>query len=272
MMNNGVFIQEFAIVQSNKLISETMWEAILESPEIAESAMPGQFVNILPSKDWDHIMRRPMSIGGTDGNSIKVLYKVIGPGTELMSNWKKGDTVDLIGPLGNQWEINQEKQSLLIAGGVGVVPLLFLQLELNMQSISHQFIMGARTKSDHFLQHNPESGIWLTTDDGSMGISGNVISALEEIEKNTHSDKIKIYTCGPSVMLESVRNYALKNNNIECEIALECIMACGIGICQGCAVEMIYTNSNTDTYRDRFKLVCIDGPIYKAESLKTCLV
>ena len=131
MMNNGTFIQEYSIVQSNKLISETMWKTILESPRIAESAKPGQFVNILPSKDWDRVMRRPMSIGGIEGNSIKVLYKAIGPGTELMSNWEKGDRVDIIGPLGNQWGSTQEKQPILIAGGVGVVPLLFLKQELN---------------------------------------------------------------------------------------------------------------------------------------------
>ncbi len=268
-MNN--YIQEISSVVSNKLISETMWEAILESPKIAALAKPGQFVNILPSNNWDHVMRRPMSIGGTDNGTIKILYKVIGDGTNIMSQWNTNDVVDLIGPLGNKWDINTEKKPVLVSGGVGVVPLLFLRQILKSNFTDHLFLMGARTKNEHFLTHEPRNGVWLTTDDGTAGLSGNVINALEYIIEDINLENIKLYGCGPSVMLESVKKYA-ESHNVECEVALECIMACGIGICQGCAVEMNHPHKQNDSYRDRFKLVCVDGPVYKANELKTCLV
>ena len=95
-MNSKIkYIQEYSKVISNKLISENIWETILESPNIAHIAKPGQFINILPDKNWNHVMRRPMSIGGTDKDTIRILFKIVGPGTNSMSKWKKGEIPDL---------------------------------------------------------------------------------------------------------------------------------------------------------------------------------
>ena len=269
-MNNIRYIQEYSKVISNKLISENLWETILESPKIAQIAKPGQFINILPKKKWNHVMRRPMSIGGTNKDNIKILFKIIGPGTNLMAQWKEGDKIDIIGPLGNKWGNSKNRLPILISGGVGVVPLLFLREYFQSQNIEHIFIMGARTKYEHFMDHNPDLGVWLSTDDGSYGIKGDVLKVIHEIADKQNINNFKIFACGPSQMLESIRNYS-NNNNIECELALECVMACGIGICQGCAVEMSHKKYKNKSYRNQIKLVCIDGPIFKGEELKSCL-
>ena len=100
------YIQEYSKVISNKLISENMWETILESPKIAQIAKPGQFINIFPEKKWNYVMRRPMSIASQGNGEISIIYKANGEGTRIMANWGIDTKVDLFGPLGNYWEDN----------------------------------------------------------------------------------------------------------------------------------------------------------------------
>ena len=136
--------------------------------------------------------------------------------------------------------------------------------------ISHLFF-GARKKEEHFIDHNPDKNIYISTDDGSAGIKGNLFEAMKSIfDINDFKDK-SIYVCGPPMMMEAVRKFSVEHD-IECHLALETIMACGIGICQGCTVEKCSSESSTDTYRNKYELVCMDGPIYKANEVKTCLL
>ena len=124
------YLNEIAYVRSNTLIAENTYKAILKAPKISEISKPGQFVNILPSDDWEKAMRRPMSLAGVREDNIELIYKVFGEGTYLMSKWSVNDKIDIIGPLGNFWS-NFEKTPILIGGGVGIAPIMYLSNYLN---------------------------------------------------------------------------------------------------------------------------------------------
>ena len=261
-----MIFNESARVISNKEIAFNTYESYIYSPQIAKLALPGQFINILPSADWVNVMRRPMSIASQVDDSISIIYKPIGIGTEIMKEWKVNDRVDIIGPLGNHWIRYENYYPILIGGGVGIAPILNLHNDLNDKSISHTLIMRAQSKRDHFIEHQPEKSIYMATDDGSVGIKGNVIDVLDSL---CSKDKLKIFSCGPPAMMEALKVYS-NINNIKCDLALETVMACGIGICQGCSVELEGNKENKHSYRDKFSLVCMDGPIFDAKKVKTC--
>ena len=262
IMNNSIF-KEICVVISNENIALNIYEAILQAPKISSVSKPGQFINILPSKTWNNVMRRPMSIAWQKNNQISVIYKVFGDGTYLMSNWKKGDEIDIIGPLGNHWSVGNKYYPILIGGGVGIAPIMNLHLHLNENNISHSLIMGARDKEEHFMKHDPSNNVFLSTEKDDMGFKGNVIDALDLVQKDI-DNRMKIYSCGPPGMMNAVRKYAL-NQQLECDLALETIMACGVGICQGCTI--VRNSENKDTYREKYALACIDGPIFNIKEL-----
>jgi len=188
----------------------------------------------------------------------------------MMSNWVKGEYVDFIGPLGNYWEDYNDYLPILVGGGVGIAPILNFHNHLLDKKNNHILIMGARHKGEHFLIHDPDKQVYMSTDDGSLGIKGNVVDVLQSIYSNKlNNSNVKIFSCGPPQMMESVKLFSLKHS-LKCDLALETIMACGIGICQGCTVERKVEESTADSYRDRFVLACLDGPIFSAEEIITC--
>ena len=117
---------EIANVISNEEISKGIYQTVFYAPEISANSHPGQFVNILPSSNWENVMRRPMSIASQGNNEISIIYKAVGEGTRIMANWEKDTQVDLIGPLGNYWEGYKSGSPILIGGGVGIAPILNL--------------------------------------------------------------------------------------------------------------------------------------------------
>jgi len=268
-MINSIF-NEKAIISSNELIAFNTYQATMLAPKASKSILPGQFINISPNDSWDKVMRRPMSVSSCDGELIGIIYKVVGEGTKIMSDWKEGDEVDIIGPLGNFWSNFNEKIPLIIGGGVGVAPILFLHKHLNDKGIKHHMIMGARNKDEHFLKHSVDENhhCILTTDDGSLGVEGNVLDGIKLID---NLEGCKIFVCGPPLMMESVKLLSEKEN-ILCDIALETVMACGFGICQGCTVEFKNNKTEEHSYRNKYGLVCCDGPIFNAKDIKTCLL
>ena len=129
--------------------------------------------------------------------------------------------------------------------------------------------MGARSHMEHFLKHDLDKRIMLSTDDGSAGLKGNVVDALKTLKLDC--ENIKIFSCGPPLMMESIKEYA-NINKIDCDLALETIMACGFGICQGCTVEFCIDSKQDHSYRSKFGLVCLDGPIFNAKDIRTCIL
>ncbi|MBL4658364.1 MAG: dihydroorotate dehydrogenase electron transfer subunit [Flavobacteriales bacterium] len=260
--------QESATVKSTEEIAQNTFQVFFDSPQIAGSIKPGQFINILPSTNWDMVMRRPMSVSGVEGNDIGIIFKAVGPGTNLMRDWSIGERVELIGPLGNSWGVS-EKLPVLIGGGVGIAPTWFLHNQLNEANTQNYLIMGSRVGSEHFIEHTPEKKLVMCTDDGSFGVKGNVLNGLDLIRDEIDLNNVKLFVCGPAPMMEAVREVAVAEN-IECEIALETVMACGFGICQGCTMEYVSNGEASDTYRNKFGLVCMDGPVFKAGEIKSC--
>tara|TARA_B100000029_G_scaffold161415_1_gene157377 strand:+ start:5414 stop:6211 length:798 start_codon:yes stop_codon:yes gene_type:complete len=261
--------KEIAKVISTTEIAENIYKTCLKSPNIAGKVKPGQFINILPSFSWNKVMRRPMSIASQEGEQISIIYKVIGEGTKLMKDWKLNENVDIIGPLGNYWQGYDSVTPILIAGGVGIAPILNLHSTLKRKKIDHYLIMGARNNREHFIDHEPNKNIYLSTDDGSLGIKGNVIDAIDSIDSINKIKNSKIYVCGPSLMMESIRKYSL-SKQFKCDAALETIMACGIGICQGCTVEKSISIKFDNSYRKKYVLACIDGPIFNVKEIVSC--
>ena len=272
------YVNEIAEVISNDKIAKNIYKVRLKAPKITDLSEVGQFVNILPDSNWEKAMRRPMSIAEKNKkeNCIELIYKVFGEGTQLMNDWIRGDKIDIIGPLGNGWDVSNiidgDKLPVLMGGGVGIAPIMSLYQYIANYKKNALLIMGARNFDEHFLNHKINELVVLSTDDGSLGVKGNVIDALEHaIDKidEINLNQIEIFCCGPPMMMESVKKYS-DLNNIDCQVALETIMACGFGICQGCTVEYDNDEDSGHSYRCRFGLVCLDGTVFNAKNIKTC--
>ena len=258
-----MMFKEIVRVISNNQLALDIYEAKLYAPKISSICKPGQFINIMPSDSWNNVMRRPMSIASSYKDTISIIYKIFGSGTKIMSEWKQNQAVDVIGPLGNFWSGYEEKMPVLIGGGVGIAPILFLHDNLNTLNIQHITIVGAKNEKEHFLEHNPSKDIYLSTDMGGNGVKGNVIDVLNDLALSNNT--VKIFGCGPHGMMNAIIDYSNKNN-IDCDLALETVMACGIGICQGCTIVKS-TSAKNHSYRDKYALACEDGPIFNIKEL-----
>jgi dihydroorotate dehydrogenase electron transfer subunit len=261
-----VIIEESRVV-SNGELAAGIHQIEFRSPVIASNAKPGQFVNILISDHWEPLLRRPMSVAGSGGDRIRLIYRVVGRGTGAMASWQPDRRVSLLGPLGNGWKHDPGTNAVLLGGGVGIAPILFLHEKLLETGVEHQLIMGARDRSEHFLEHKPKHNIWLTTDNGSLGVKGTVLDGLLKVLPDTASKNIRIFGCGPRPMLEALRSF-VREHGMLCQIATEEVMGCGIGICQGCNVA-ISTSARKDVSdaESSYKLACIDGPVFWAHEL-----
>jgi len=186
---------------------------------------PGQFINILSGDGWEHPVRRPMSIANVRGEKIDIIYKIIGYMTKHLSLKTPGNSINILGPLGNIFTEWENTKTILVGGGVGLAPILNLY-EFCPDST---LIIGARNADEHFMQHKPEESIYLTTDDASLGITGNVLNALEKLDLN---DQPIIYACGPEPMLKAIQHFAAENK-IKAQLSVESYMGCGVGLCQG---------------------------------------
>lgn len=220
---------------------------------------PGQFVEIHVVDSPTTFLRRPISVNFIDKskNELWLLIQQIGDGTKRMAEYKKGDIVNLLLPLGNTFTSpnNNNSELLLIGGGVGTAPMLYLGAQLKEQGFKPNFLLGARSSQDLLqLDEFAKYGeVYTTTEDASHGEKGYVTnhSVLKQ-KKFTH-----IYTCGPKPMMMAVANYAHKNE-INCEVSLENTMACGFGVCL-CCIE--------NTQRGNV-CVCTEGPVFNIKELK----
>jgi dihydroorotate dehydrogenase electron transfer subunit len=203
-------------------------------------------------------LRRPLSVHDVDydKNTIKLLVQIAGKGTETLSKLRAGATLNLIYPLGNSFTLPGENERLLlVGGGCGVAPLLYLGKYLKSKGYIPEVLLGFRNNDriieyDEYLRMGP---VHFTTEDGSKGEKGFVTD--HPVLKNTNFDRI--YCCGPQAMMKAVAHYCLKNN-ITCEVSLENLMACGIGACLCCVVDTMKGHLCT----------CIDGPVFNIKELK----
>jgi len=251
-------LQIKAEIISNENVGAGYWRCVLSAGALAKRAYPGQFVNIKVNKTCAPLLRRPLSIHYVEQNKVVLLYEALGIGTKSLALKKQGDFLDIIGPLGKGFDLSagrKNKESVLVSGGMGIAPILFLSKLLDRKKT--RVILGARTKNDLLcLGELKKKGfkVEVATDDGSLGFKGKVTGLLEKFLAARSA--IEIYACGPQAMLKAVAKIACKNKQ-PAQLSLEAHMACGIGACLGCVVR---TSGG-------FKRVCVDGPVFTAEEL-----
>ncbi|MBN2341171.1 MAG: dihydroorotate dehydrogenase electron transfer subunit [Deltaproteobacteria bacterium] len=216
---------------------------------------PGQFVMIRGNWGANPVLPRAFSIVQS-GSVGQVLVRDVGPGTYLLCNMHVGDELYVLGPLGNGFIPPEGEAAVLVAGGVGVAPLVFLAELLAETGVPITFLYGARTQYDLPLRERIEkvAKLVITTEDGSVGHKGLVTEPLVDMVKDSRT---RVYSCGPNPMLEAVGKVAMAAG-VECQVALESPMACGMGTCKGCAVVK---PDGTFTY------VCTDGPVFVAANI-----
>ena len=249
-------IKETAKVVRQQQIDEGIFDMELSFPKGAALAKPGQFIAMY-CNDKSKLLPRPISICGinpTEG-TLRVVYRVAGEGTKEFSEMKAGDTLEVMGPLGNGFTMKNEK-AIIIGGGIGIPPMLELAKQLDAEKT---VVLGYRTST--FLQEEFEEvcDVKIATEDGSQGVKGTVIDAIEKYDVE---GKV-IYACGPMPMLKALAAYA-EEHGMEAQISLEERMACGIGACLGCICKSKTKDHHTNVNNTR---ICKDGPVFDAKEV-----
>lgn len=260
-------IKKEAKVLSQRILSEGIYDMWLETP-MAKDVVPGQFVGVYP-KDRSTLLPRPISICEVrvEKSAIRLVYRVVGSGTTEFSGYQEGDSVDILGPLGNGFPIDKAagKNVVVIGGGIGVPPLLGTAKALSVMEAGKKpalvsSVMGYRDKetflSDEFLSF---SELHIATEDGSVGTKGNVIDAMRA--ENVPCDVI--FACGPMPMLKGIKAFA-EEKGIKAYLSLEERMACGVGACLGCVCKTKNVDAHSHVNNAR---ICTDGPVFDADDL-----
>lgn len=247
-------------IVANRAVAEKINVITFHSPSIAASILPGQFLNVRVAEAHDPLLRRAFSIYRTDGEKCEILYQVVGKGTELLSRRRPGETLDLLGPLGTPFRLDDPdvQTALLVAGGLGVAPLPITTRHLERGGKDVVTFLGGRTRS--LLVRDHLADLRIATDDGSEGFHGTVVDLLRSVLDTGTFPRPKIFACGPTPMLRALRELALARR-IPCEASLEGPMACGIGICQGCPVELVGEEK-------RYALMCKEGPVFDISTIR----
>lgn len=255
------------IIGVEKITHDIFRQTIL-APEIAHQAVPGQFLMVRIGFELDPLLRRPFSIHQIreDEGTLQILFKVIGKGTRLLSQKREGETLDLLGPLGKGFNAQPDK-NILVGGGIGVAPLLFLAdwLANKNPGSASKILLGARTREEiEALTHDfakITDDLLIATDDGSMGHHGFIPELLEKVQP-CESKPLTVYSCGPYPMLKKVVTICRKKG-WNAQVSLEAMMACGISACLGCAVKKAAGKSEKMSYLH----VCKDGPVFHSEEV-----
>jgi dihydroorotate dehydrogenase electron transfer subunit len=246
-------------VRGHKWLNYNNFLLHLESPDKLPPIKPGNFVEIKISNSPRVFVRRPFSIYDVDEETrtLSFYIKIIGEGTRLLGELRKGTKVNLIYPLGNTFDIPESGHVLIVAGGSGIAPFLLLARELRKRNLRITFLIGGRDTESIVLteQFAPYGKVLVTTEDGSIGEKGLVTD--HPVFRNGSSEFDFIYTCGPDPMMKAVSRIA-REKNIPCEASLENMMGCGFGACLCCTVETTYGNVNA----------CTEGPVFDVNVLK----
>lgn len=256
-------IEETGEVVFNRPVNANTWLMGIASPDVARSAEPGQFVMLRVRSGVDPLLRRPFSVCGVQGGLFQVLYRVVGKGTEILSREvRKGDRLPLLGPLGRGFrEPPRGGTRLLVAGGIGIAPLLFLASSLRNERF--RFLAGFASAREIIPAgeiSNLPLDVEISTDDGTAGRAGLVTELLEERLRQEGGSRFSIYTCGPKPMLKKMASIAA-GCGLPCQVSLESFMACGLGACQGCAVKSAPGEGRP------YYHVCKDGPVFDSRQI-----
>lgn len=248
------------VVMENTALNTANFLIRLNSSTPLPKVKPGQFINVEIKGASDIFLRRPFSIYEIDylQNTISIIVKILGRGSKKLTELKTGDSLSVIFPLGKGFTIPIENEKvLLIGGGSGVAPMLFLAKECGLEKQNVNVLIGAKTETDHIKaeSYNQFGNLFYSTEDGSLGEKGFVTQ--HSVFRNKIKDYNKIYACGPDAMMKAIAKEA-KKANVFCEVSLENLMACGFGVCLCCIEPTVKGNL----------CVCTDGPVFNINDLK----
>lgn len=257
-----------AQILAHREVAKDIFFLELLAPEIAGSAVPGQFIHVRCKNLYDPLLRRPFSLSLIDraAGTVSIVYEVRGKGTLLLTAYSEGQFLDILGPLGKGFEISTlgpENRAVLLGGGVGAAPMAALAQALaNSRLRNISVLLGAASKEKLFpgnLFTGSGAEIFLATDDGSQGHQGMVTQLLPQFVSG-EAEGCVVFACGPRGMLKAVAEYCL-SKNIPCQLSMEAVMACGVGACQGCACRV------RGEYGNDFARVCKEGPVFHARDV-----
>jgi len=252
-------VQDF-VVTENIPLNATNFLIQLVSSKPLPKFVPGQFVNVEIKNSNEIFLRRPFSVFDIDytNNTISLIVKILGRGSKKLTEISEGESLSIIFPLGKGFTFpNPDERILLIGGGSGVAPMLYLAKESELNPDNVHLILGAKSVDDHINIENYRQfgNFYFTTEDGSMGEKGFVTQ--HSVFQNKLKTFDKIYACGPDAMMKAIAKEA-KKNNIFCEVSLENLMACGFGVCLCCIEPTVRGNL----------CVCTEGPVFNINDLK----
>ncbi|MFA4984768.1 MAG: dihydroorotate dehydrogenase electron transfer subunit [Candidatus Omnitrophota bacterium] len=233
----------------------------LEAPFSISKARAGQFVQIRVSDTLEPFLRRPFSIHRVEGSAFEVLYEVLGRASKILSRARTGELLDVIGPLGNGFpEPPPGARVILVAGGMGVAPLVFLAEQIAAKNRKALVLLGARDKAGLLCEKDFRilgAEVMIATDNGSKGFKGRISVLLKSVlQAGARSQEAVIYSCGPRPMLREMAGLS-REFNVNAWLSLEEHMACGLGACLGCVVDTV----------DGYRRVCKEGPVFESSRI-----
>lgn len=237
-------------IKELKKVNKNVYLIKIFAPTLV-AIQPGEYISILCE---GLTLRRPFSVADFENNTVTILMKKRGEGTRYLSELKVGDRVEFSAPLGNTFKI-ENKKTLLIGAGIGVAPLIYLNKKLSETGAKTYFVAGFLTRDDIINTFTPD---FASTDDGSNGNKGSICDYLEKIIAEFKPEKI--VSCAPHPVLKIVSEVSLKHN-LECEVCMEKVMACGIGVCRGCVIKVKQGDAIVN------KTVCKDGPVFAGKEV-----
>ncbi len=253
---------ENAVVLSNREIAPQIHSMWLKSPKICQAAAPGQFLHVRVKDSFVPLLRRPLSIGRVEDDTLELVWRVVGVGTEEFTRREPGEEVSLLGPLGTGFTVTgDEKHAILVGGGLGVPPVVYLNRRMKSLGIDSHLLIGARTQQDVPLA--PEDPVLqdaeVILEQGGEGRSGLVTELagdwFTKLEASDDLSGTAVYVCGPWGLVLAMQRITPADRLLRSEVSLEQQMGCGIGVCQGCAVRV---KGGPTPYQ----LVCLDGPVF----------
>ena len=256
-----MFLQDSVIIENRESGDKKYYLLRVKVEKGLAESKPGQFF-MLKCNDGSRILRRPISLHYADKENgiLEFYYEVVGKGTKEFTFLNRGDAINIQGPLGNGFDTDiQDKNVLVIGGGMGIAPLKYLIEDLKTKN-NLTFIAGGRDSGALNIVNNIELKgfeILETTDDGTRGRKGNTVELMKEILEEKEIDII--YTCGPHGMIKAVAQVAA-SKGIRCQVSLEERMACGTGACMGCSIETT----------KGMRKVCKDGPVFESLEVSSC--
>ncbi|OGX05359.1 MAG: hypothetical protein A3G87_08095 [Omnitrophica bacterium RIFCSPLOWO2_12_FULL_50_11] len=259
-VDEKVMYDETVTILENQKVNAQYYKLVFSSKRISRRVRAGQFVNLQVEDSSDPLLRRPLSYYRVRSERVELLYEVLGRGTALLAQKKRGHKVNVLGPLGHPFsQTLNGKRRLLVGGGVGVPPLLFLAEHAGREKHAPVFLIGCKSKGEVLPKRelsNVKGEVLYATEDGSYGQRGLVTVLLQKLLEKGDPKSWFIQTCGPHAMLAAVMKLA-RQFGVEGEASIDERMACGVGACLGCVVET----------REGFKTSCVEGPVFSFRDL-----